>query len=254
MNIPKLCPLVLLVAGLCGGPAAAQSPRPAAAAAALPALPALLPAAIPADALPRALALVAEAAVALAPQGARVQVLPGALDPRLKLAACSRVQPQLPAGVPAWGRTRVVLRCTEGPVRWNVYLPVTVQVWAPAAVTAAALGAGARLDAGQLVLAETDWAATHQAPFADAAALAGRVLARAVPAGQPLRAADLQARQWFAAGDLVRVVSHGSGFSVATEGRALAAGVEGQAVRVRIGENHVAAGRPAGPRLVEVGL
>lgn len=238
MNIPKLCPLLLLLAASPALPA--QAPAP-------------LPAAVPAGALPPALALVAEAARALAPAGARVRVLPGALDPRLKLAACARVQPQLPAGVPAWGRTRVALRCVEGPVRWRVFLPVTVQVWAPAAVPTVALGAGARLDAGQIMLAEADWAAAAP-PFADAAALQGRVLARAVPAGQPLRAADLQARQWFAAGDVVRVVTVGSGFSIATEGRALSAGVEGQAVRVRIGESHVAAGRPTGPRLVEVGL
>lgn len=217
-------------------------------------VPVTLPAAVPAGALPQALALVAEAATALAPAGARVQVLPGALDARLKLAACTRVQAQLPAGVPAWGRTRVVLRCTEGPVRWTVFLPVTVQVWAPAAVPTVALGAGAHIEAGQLALAETDWAATAAAPFADPALLAGRVLAHAVPAGQALRSADLQARQWFAAGDTVRVVAGGAGFSIATEGRALAAGVEGQPVRVRIGESHVAAGRPVGPRLVEVGL
>jgi flagellar basal body P-ring formation protein FlgA len=247
VNIPKLCPLLL---SLAAGPAAlAQAPatRPAS-------LPAALPAAMPADTLARALALVAEAAGALAPAGARVQVLPGALDPRLTLAACARVQPQLPAGVPAWGRTRVALRCVEGPVRWSVLLPVTVQVWAPAAVPTAAIGAGARLEAGQFVLADADWAAAAAPPFADIAALQGRVLARAVPAGQPLRAADLQARQWFAAGDAVRVVTNGAGFSIATEGRALAAGVEGQPVRVRIGESHVAAGRPVGPRLVEVGL
>jgi len=239
VNIPKLCPLLLLLAA---GPAAlAQAAG-------------VLPAAVPADALSRALALVAEAAIAGAPAGARVQVLPGALDPRLKLAACARVQPQLPAGVPAWGRTRVALRCTEGPVRWNVFLPVTVQVWARAAVPTLALGAGAKLEAGQFVMADADWAAAIAPPFADAAALQGRVLARAVPAGHALRADDLQARKWFAAGDAVRVVTNGAGFSIATEGRALAAGVEGQPVRVRIGENHVAAGRPVGPRLVEVGL
>ncbi len=242
VNIPKLCPFLLLAAGTA---ALAQAPA---------AVPTALPVAVPADALPRALALVAEAAGALAPAGARVQVLPGALDPRLKLAACARVQPQLPAGVPAWGRSRVALHCTEGPVRWKVFLPVTVQVWAQAAVPTVALGAGARLEAGQLVLADADWAATASPPFADAAALQGRVLARAVPAGHALRATDLQARQWFAAGDAVRVVTNGAGFSIATEGRALAAGVEGQPVRVRIGENHVAAGRPIGPRLVEVGL
>jgi flagellar basal body P-ring formation protein FlgA len=239
VNIPKLCPLLLLLT---------------AAPVALAQASAALPAAVPADTLPRALALVAEAARALAPAGARVQVLPGTLDPRLKLAACARVQPQLPAGVPAWGRTRVGLLCVDGPVRWNVSLPVTVQVWAPAVVPTFALGAGAQLEASQFTLAEADWAATAAPPLVDAAALQGRVLARAVPAGQPVRATDLQARQWFAAGDVVRVVTNGAGFSIATEGRALAAGVEGQPVRVRIGDSHVAAGRPVGPRRVEVGL
>jgi flagella basal body P-ring formation protein FlgA len=239
VNIPKLCPLLLLLT--VAAPALAQAG-------------AALPAAVPADTLPRALALVAEAAHALAPVGARVQVLPGALDPRLNLAACARVQPQLPAGVPAWGRTRVGLRCTEGPVRWNVFLPVTVQVWAPAAVPTVALGAGARLEAAQFTMGVADWASAAAPPLVDAAALQGRVLARAVPAGQPVRAADLQARQWFAAGDVVRVVTNGAGFSITAEGRALAAGIEGQAVRVRIGDNHVAAGRPVGPRMVEVGL
>lgn len=243
MNIPKLCPVLLLVSGHW---ALAQTPAPL--------LPAALAVALPGDTLSHAVALVAEAAKALAPAGARVQVLPGTLDPRLKLAACTRVQPHLPAGVPAWGRTRVALRCTEGPVRWNVFLPVTVHVWAPAAVPTVALGAGARLEAGQFMQAEADWAAAPTPPFADAAALQGRMLARAVSAGHPLRADDLQARHWFAAGDTVRVVTNGTGFSIATEGRALAAGVEGQAVRVRIGESHVAAGRPVGPRLVEVGL
>ena len=242
MNIPKLCPTLLLLATC-----AVQARAPAA-------LPVALPAPIPAETLPQALALVAEAARALAPAGARVMVLPGALDARLKLAPCSDVKPHLPAGVPAWGRTRVGLRCTAGPVRWNVYLPVTVQVFAPAVVPTVALGAGAELQADQLQLAETDWAATPVPPFADAAALTGRLLAHGVSAGQALRPADLQARRWFAAGDTVRVISSGTGFRISTEGRALSAGVEGQTVRVRIGDNHVAAGRPTGPNLIEVGL
>ncbi|MBA4176808.1 MAG: flagella basal body P-ring formation protein FlgA [Leptothrix sp. (in: Bacteria)] len=243
MNIPKLCLIALLLAA--AGTAAARAPAPALAP---------LPAAMPADTMPRALALAAEAARSLAPQGARVLVLPGALDARLKLAACAQVQPHLPAGVPAWGRTRVALRCTDGPVRWNVHLPVTVQVWAPAAVTRVALASGVPLEADQLMLADTDWAAAPSPPFADIAALAGRQLAHALGAAQPLRATDLQSRKWFAAGDAVRVVAQGAGFRIAAEGRALAAGFEGQTVRVRIGENHVAAGRAVGPRLVEVAL
>lgn len=209
---------------------------------------------LPAAALLRALALVGDAATVLAPKGARVQALPGTLDTRLNLAPCQRAEPYLPAGVAAWGRTRVGIRCVEGAVRWNIFLPVTVQVWAPAVVASAVLPAGARLEAEQLSLAETDWAATPQAPFDDPAALAGRSLARGVTAGQALRAADLQARRWFAAGETVRVITQGPGFAVTAEGQALSEGVEGQRVRVRIGESHVATGRAVGLRLVEVGL
>ena len=102
MNIPKLHPparplrlrLACALALAASAPAWGQAP------------PALPPAA-----LLRALALVGDAAAVLAPKGARVQALPGALDPRLNLAPCTRVEPYLPAGVPPWGRTRVGLRC-----------------------------------------------------------------------------------------------------------------------------------------------
>lgn len=211
-------------------------------------------AALPPAALVRALALVGDAAAVLAPKGARVQALPGKLDTRLTLAPCERVEPYLPAGVVAWGRTRVGLRCMQGAVRWNVFLPVTVQVWAPALVASAALPAGTRLEAEHLKLIETDWAASPQPPFAEAAALAGRSLVHGVAAGQALRAPDLHARRWFAAGETVRVLTQGPGFAVTAEGLALADGVEGRSVRVRIGETHVATGRAVGARLVEVGL
>ena len=210
-------------------------------------------AAVPQAAINQALALVSEAAATLAPAGARVEVLPGTLDSRLRLAPCERIEAFLVPGTAAWGRTRVGLRCEQGPARWAVYLPVSVQVWAPAVVPAGALAVGARLETEQLKMAEVDWAAAPQPPFADVAALAGRVLARGVPAGRALRAPDLQARLWFAAGDPVRVVSNGPGFAISTEGQAVSAGIEGQRVRVRIGENRVVEGRAVGHRAVEVG-
>lgn len=213
-------------------------------------------AALPAAAVAQALALLSEAAQALAPAGARVRALPGQPDPRLKLAPCAQVEAFLVPGAPAWGRTRVGLRCqkAEGPTptpRWSITLPATVQVWAQAAVSATALPVGATLQADGLELAEVDWAAAPQPPFALPAQLAGRVTARPVPAGQALRAADLQARQWFAAGDTVRVMAGGPGFSISTEGQAMNAGIEGQRVRVRVGENRSVDGRVLGPRIVE---
>ena len=70
----------------------------------------------------------------------RIEVILGQLDPRLKLAPCDKVRTYLPPGTRMWGKARVGMRCEQGPVRWNVYWPITVKVWAPAvvAVTVAA--------------------------------------------------------------------------------------------------------------------
>lgn len=221
--------------------------------AALLALPALAQP-LPEAALVQAQALVAQAAAALAPAGARIVVVPGVLDGRLRLAPCERVQPYLPAGTRPWGTSRVGLRCVQGARPWNVSLPVTVRVLAPAAVATVPLPAGAVIDATQWALAEVDWAAEASAAQPQADSLQGRTLARAVAAGQALRAADLRPRQWFAAGDMVRVVAVGRGFSVSGEGQALSAGIEGQAVRVRTETGRVVSGMPLGERRVEVAL
>ena len=234
--------------------------RPTAAAVALAALTASLTWPAPAAAQPsaqvvtQALELATGAAAALAPPDARVQALAGTLDPRLKLAPCTQVQPYLPAGSPAWGRTRIGLRCTQGATAWNVYLPVTVQVLAPAVVATAALPAGARLAPVQLGTAEIDWAAAPAPPFTDTQALAGRELARPVAAGQALRPSDLQPRLWFELGDTVRISARGAGFAITSEGRALTPGREGTPARVRTDSGRIVVGRPVGERHVELRL
>ncbi len=212
-----------------------------------------LPAAVPSAAMERALGLAREAAAARAPAGARVTAQPGMADPRLMLAPCAEVQPYLPSGVPPWGSTRVGLRCVNGAVKWNVLLPVQVQVFAPAAVVTAALPGGARLVAEQLALREVEWSAGAQAPLADPGALAGRTLARALQLGQAIRPADLTPRQWFVTGETVRVVAVGSGYAVVAEGTALTPGVEGQLVRVRMASDRVLVGRAVAEHQVEVG-
>jgi flagella basal body P-ring formation protein FlgA len=209
---------------------------------------------MPPEAISPALDLAVQAARALAPAGARISADAGALDARLQLAPCARVEVYLPAGTVGWGRTRVGLRCTQGPTAWNVSLPVTVQAWAPAVALTAPLPAGARLDASQLALVDTDWAAGPSAPHADIASLQGRLLMRPMAAGAAPRAADLKPRQWFATGATVRLVASGQGFSIQTEGQALTPGLEGQMTRVRTEAGRVLTGRPVGDHRVEVSL
>ncbi len=209
---------------------------------------------LPAASIEAARALARQAALATAPAGARIEVTPGALDPRLHLAACQRIEPYLPPAVPAWGRTRIGLRCRSGPVAWNIFFPLTVHVFAPALVAATPLPAGTVLEATQLRTAEVDWADEPSPPQVQAGPLAGRTLARPLAAGQALRLSHLRARQWFAAGDTVRVVAQGPGFSVVGEGQALSNGIEGQVARVRTDNGRIVAGQPVGERRIEVAL
>jgi flagella basal body P-ring formation protein FlgA len=144
---------------------------------------------LPADAVQQALALAGQAAQALAPPGARV--LESAPAPSIR--ACNwppapRSNPRRARANRPGGRTRIALRCLEGTSRWNVSLPVTVQVFAPAVVLATALPAGATLDTTALTLAEVDWGAASGQPFANARRCLGRVLARPLAAGQAPRA------------------------------------------------------------------
>jgi flagella basal body P-ring formation protein FlgA len=198
----------------------------------------------------------AEQAAAELPAAAkpRIEIEAGQLDPRLRLAPCERIQAHLPSGTRAWGRTRVGLRCVQGPTPWNVYLPLTVKVFAPALVAHAALPAGTVLQLAHLRQAEVDWAAERSPAVTVPARLIGRTLARPVGAGEAVRENDLKQQLWFAAGDTVQVVARGAGFSVSGAALALAAGIEGQRVRVRTESGRVLSGTAVGANRVEVQL
>lgn len=189
-----------------------------------------------------------------APAGTRVEFTIGQLDARLRLAPCQKIQPYLPPGTRLWGKSRVGMRCVQGPVAWNVYLPVTVKVFGRAVVAATSLGQGQELGAADLRVAEVDLAEENSPALLDAAAAVGRPLARALSPGQTLRQSHLKARQWFAAGETVRLVAQGAGFAVSSEGHALTPGIEGQAARVRTDNGRIVTGTPVGERQVEVRL
>ncbi len=206
------------------------------------------------DALTLQVQSLADEASRRAAPGLRVEVRIGQLDPRLKLAPCTTVQPYLPAGIRLWGAARIGLRCADAGVRWNVFLPITVDVFGPGLVTATALPAGAVLGAADLKLGSVNLSASPSAALTLSATAVGRTLARPLSAGDALRDADLRARQWFAAGDNVRIVAGGSGWRIHGEGQALNPGLEGQTVRVRTESGRIVSGLATGDRMVEVPL
>lgn len=184
----------------------------------------------------------------------RVEVELGQLDARLKLAPCEKIHPYLPNGMRPYGRTRIGLRCLQGPTKWNVYLPVTVKLFAKALVSASALPAGTVLEARHLQVAEVDLAASTDPAITQPGLALGRSLARPLAAGDTLRRTDLRARQYFNAGDVVRVVAVGPGYAVSVDGQAMSAGVEGQPARVRVDSGRVLSGMPSGTRRMEIAL
>ncbi len=172
----------------------------------------------------------------------RMEVSVGALDERLRLAPCTRVEPYLPTGARLWGRTRLGLRCQEGAVRWNVFLPVTVKAYGPAWVLTGDVTMGTVLSAADATEAEVDWAAENTSILAEPSLWVGLVASRHLKAGQALRQSMLRAPQIFQAGALVRVVAQGQGYAVSAAGQAMSAGAAGQTVRIRMDNGKIVSG------------
>lgn len=187
------------------------------------------------------------------PPGARLQVEVGQLDPRLNLAPCARIEPYVPNGARLWGRSRAGLRCVEGPVRWNVFIPLTVHVYARGWVVSSPRAEGDPLE-NALAEAEVDLAAELSPALLDPAQWQGQVAARNLAPGQVLRAGLIRPAQLFPSGALVRVQMEGSGFSVSAEGQALAPGLRGRPVRVRLDNGRIVSGNPVDERTVTAGI
>lgn len=164
----------------------------------------------------------------------RMEVQLGKLDPRLNLAPCARIEPYLPSGSKLWGRTRIGLRCVEGPKPWNVFLPVTIKAFGPAWVLTNNVSMGEVLTHDHAMQTEVDWAESPHAIIALPDDWVGQTAARHLTAGMALRQTMVKAAQIFQPGAGVKVLVQGGGFVVTSSGKALEGGAIGQNVRVRM--------------------
>lgn len=174
-------------------------------------------------------------------------------DPRLDLPACSALDAFLPPGAHPQGHTTVAVRC-NAPTRWTVYLQAQVQVIGSYLVAARPLVAGQVLAAGDVSSRSGDLNELPAGVMSDSDTVIGRPLAVSLGAGQPLRHDALKAQSVVQAGQTVRLVAKGQGFSVSGDGTALAGAAEGQAVQVRTQRGTVVSGVARSGALVEVRL
>ncbi|KVN70679.1 flagellar basal body P-ring formation chaperone FlgA [Burkholderia ubonensis] len=154
------------------------------------------------------------------------------------LAACTTLEPFLPTGARLWGRTTVGVRCA-GERPWTVYLQAKVTVQATYYAAARQIAPGEVLTAADLVARDGDLTLLPLAVITDPSQAVGSTALARVAAGLPLRQDMLKSAASVSAGQTVRVVAAGPGFTISTEGSALANAAPGQSVRVRMAAGQI---------------
>ncbi|MBW8371460.1 MAG: flagellar basal body P-ring formation protein FlgA [Thiobacillus sp.] len=166
-----------------------------------------------------------------------IQVKP----PRTAMPACSALDSFQPAGSRSIGKISVGVRCLA-PTPWTVYLPAQVRVIGPYAVTRQPLPANHILTAADIALREGDLGSLSADVVTDADAMVGYRVVSGLAAGAPLRNALLRPPLAVQQGQTTRLVLNGPGFSVQSEGQALANASRGDRVRVKTPSGQVVSG------------
>lgn len=186
------------------------------------------------------------------PVAGDVEITVGKPDPRLRLAPCSKLQPFVPNGVKMWGKTVLGVECVDGPKHWRIYVPVYVKVFAPALVAVRPLMRNQPISPDDVRTERVEVTQWHGEILTDPDQLKNSVPVRNIAAGEPLRRRLLRTLPVVRAGDPVKVVYAGTGFTVSTQGKALNRAGAGQAVKVMTDSRHVVSGIAHSGGIVEV--
>jgi flagellar basal body P-ring formation protein FlgA len=175
------------------------------------------------------------------PNGLNVDVSVGAIDSRLQLAPCRRIQPFLPEGARLWGRSVMGMRCVSG-ANWSVTVPVQVTISGLALVARRPLPAGSKPNEQDFQQQFVELTSEPGMPVNDLAQIKGQVLNKGLAVGQLLRADNLRLVPTVNPGDSVKVRVIGEGFTLNYDGVALNAASSGQSIRVRAENGKVLTG------------
>jgi flagella basal body P-ring formation protein FlgA len=191
------------------------------------------------------------AEVARAQPNLRAEIVVGDVDPHLRLAACEHTEAFLRSGAHLWGHSFIGYRCLQRP-GWSISVPVTVRLYGPALVAAQSLPALQPLSASALRREEVEVTREPGGVVVDVAQLEDQVCTRNLEPGQPIPLNSLHSVPAVGQGDAVKLVGLGSGFSISTDGVALATAAVGENVRVRVESGRIVSGVARRGRVVEV--
>lgn len=180
-----------------------------------------------------------------------VKINVASIDPRLNLTACVAPQAFLPPNSRLWGRTAVGVRC-NAPEPWTIYVMATVRVIGEYVTPAGPLVHGQLIGPNDITRMKGDLTALPYGIITEPEHAIGRTAARSLQAGMPIRQDAVRNARAVQQGQVVKVISSGPGFSVASEARALSNGSEGQTVQARTPAGQVVSGLARAGGVVEV--
>ena len=165
-----------------------------------------------------------------------------AIDPQLRLPACPAPEFFI-ANPPAVlrGSLRVGIRCLS-PQAWAIYMNASVTESKIYYRVRGPLEAGHILGPEDIVGSKAQPEEFPAGAISDSEQLIGRSLRQSLTAGTVLRPSMLRTELVITAGQTVKLLANGPGFSISSEGRALGNASSGQRVQVRSASGQVVQG------------
>jgi flagellar basal body P-ring formation protein FlgA len=168
----------------------------------------------------------------------RVSVDVGRIVDSAAVQSCTAWEAFLPQGARIWKTVTVGLRCAQG-ANASLFVPTKVRIDGPYVVMSRPVSGGQVIGPDDLTVVQGEVTAQPQDVITRVEQAVGQTARQALSDKQALRASSLKSEAAVQAGQTVKVVSQGEGFSVVNEGRALNTAAIGQLARVRLESGRV---------------
>ena len=176
----------------------------------------------------------------------------GQIDRHLALPQCPHLVPFVPTGGRLWGKTSIGVRCDSQVATWTIYVQTEIIVMTNVLHIARPVAVGQTIAYEDIAPQNVNLAQMPEGIFTDVAQVIGKVATTNLTAGQPLRPQMLRAPYVVIRGQTVNLVVQGRGFSIRSEGQALADAAEGQVVQVRNKSGRIMSGLARTNSIVEI--
>ena len=180
----------------------------------------------------------------------RVSYKIDAIDSRITLPACAKLEVFLPDGSQLIGKTSVGVRCNEAN-GWSIFIAAQIKINLNLLISARQLPPGHILQEQDFTTQLTE--TTRTIGFSDPNQIIGKVLRFGITAGQILREDMLRLPYSVTQGNAVQLDVQGDGFSIRSEGIALNNASDGQIVQVRVASGRPINGIARADGMVEIG-